>query len=152
MRLALGGGYGRLFDVRMTGPEVSVAGAVEIGRGQGHVPIALVGTVTGERAGSPNGLTAYNLRTLGTVEVVEGRARIGVGVHLQYFALRRNSGIYDERTGDGATIERLGIGVHVTASLDVFTFDRSALYLSVTPELTYPLPLSNVSGAVGFRL
>ncbi len=151
-RLAVGGGYGRLFDVRMVGPEVSLSGGVEASRGPGRAPVAVVGTLTGERATSPNGLTAYNARGLATIELVLGRARLGAGIHVQYFALARKSGIFDARTDDGAVITRLGVGAHLSASVDVVEIDRSAIYLSVTPELTYPLPLSNVSGAIGFRL
>ena len=151
-KLALGAGYGKLFDVAMFGPEVSGAIGGETPNGPGGTAFGGYATLTYERARSSNGLQANNVRALVTGEWILGRVRIGGGLHLQYLGLERKSGVLDSRVSDGHVIWRLGVGLHGSVSVDLVKFDAGALYVSATPELTLPLPLSNVSGAIGFRL
>ena len=140
--LTVGPDYSRLFQMPMTGLEATLAAGARV------APLgACSGEVTFARERSDAGLVATRLEIGGSTQVVLfNHFRIGAGPQLLYFALERVS-------AGGGTLDKLGAGAHLLATLDVVRIDGHAIEIALRPEanLIGGTTLLAWSASAGFR-
>lgn len=140
--LTVGPDYSRLFQMPMTGFEATLAVGARV------APLgACAGEVTFARGRSDAGSVATRLEVGGSPQVVLfNHFRIGGGPQLLYFALERVS-------AGGGTLDKLGAGAHLLATLDVVPIDGHAIEIAFRPEanLIGGTTLLAWSASAGFR-
>jgi len=120
-RFAVTGGYGRIFSIPFYGVGVGAELGSDVTRSVG-----IYGGLYYERARTEYGLP-INFGTLGiTVEGIFDRLRLGAGIHGTYFGLIRISNDSD--------LDKLGIGLHFTLSVDIIHSREFNLYIGVRPQ------------------
>ncbi|WP_394847328.1 hypothetical protein LZC95_07660 [Pendulispora brunnea] len=116
------GGYGHIFSVPFYGIGLGAELGGDIGKSVG-----IYGGIQYERARTEYGLPVHFGQLGLTVEGILDRFRVGGGLHFPYFALERES--------TNSKLDKIGIGLHLSATFDLVQTREFNLFLGVRPQL-----------------